>query len=203
MPAAPAPAIRWRPRATSGRSSSRCGATIRRSASFPTKSAAARASGSSRSSSPKSRSRASRRKATCATRRSRVCAKTSLRREVVREKPMPSKESQKRSRQGQSRHRRRSRRPSARVKLSHPDRVYWADADVTKQQLADYYTSVWDHIAPHLVDRPLALLRCPEGVGGECFFQKHAAAGLTSERIHRKGQPRRGTDLHRRTSTGC
>jgi bifunctional non-homologous end joining protein LigD len=72
------------------------------------------------------------------------------------------------------------------VTLSHPDRVYWADAGVTKQQLADYYASVWDHIAPHLVDRPLALLRCPEGTSGECFFQKHAAAGLTSERIHRK-----------------
>jgi bifunctional non-homologous end joining protein LigD len=71
------------------------------------------------------------------------------------------------------------------VKLTHPDRTYWPDVKVTKQQLADYYTSVWDHIAPHLVKRPLALLRCPEGISGECFFQKHAAAGLTSERVRR------------------
>jgi len=71
------------------------------------------------------------------------------------------------------------------VKLSHPDRTYWPDVKVTKQQLADYYTSVWDHIAPHIVKRPLALLRCPEGISGQCFFQKHAAAGLISERIRR------------------
>ena len=71
------------------------------------------------------------------------------------------------------------------VKFTHPDRIYWTDVGITKQQLADYYTSVWDHIAPHLVGRPLALVRCPEGVGGECFFQKHAAAGLISDRIKR------------------
>ena len=71
------------------------------------------------------------------------------------------------------------------VKLTHPDRIYWSDVEITKQQLADYYTAVWDHIAPHLVRRPLALLRCPEGVDGQCFFQKHAAAGLISERIGR------------------
>ena len=71
------------------------------------------------------------------------------------------------------------------MKLTHPDRIYWSDVGVTKQQLADYYTAVWDHIAPHLVRRPLALLRCPEGVDGQCFFQKHAAAGLISERIRR------------------
>jgi bifunctional non-homologous end joining protein LigD len=71
------------------------------------------------------------------------------------------------------------------VKLSHPDRTYWPDVKVTKQQLADYYTSVWDHIAPHLVKRPLALLRCPGGISGQCFFQKHASAGLDNERIRR------------------
>jgi bifunctional non-homologous end joining protein LigD len=71
------------------------------------------------------------------------------------------------------------------VKFTHPDRIYWTDVEITKQQLADYYTSVWDHIAPHLIERPLALVRCPAGVGGECFFQKHAAAGLISDRIKR------------------
>jgi bifunctional non-homologous end joining protein LigD len=71
------------------------------------------------------------------------------------------------------------------VKFSHPDRIYWTDVEITKQQLADYYTSVWDLMAPHLVNRPLALVRCPDGVGGQCFFQKHAAAGLTSDHIKR------------------
>jgi bifunctional non-homologous end joining protein LigD len=40
-------------------------------------------------------------------------------------------------------------------------------------------------MAPHVVNRPLALVRCPAGVGGQCFFQKHAAAGLVSDRIKR------------------
>jgi bifunctional non-homologous end joining protein LigD len=71
------------------------------------------------------------------------------------------------------------------VKFTHPDRIYWTDVEITKQQLAAYYEQVWGLMAPHLVDRPLALVRCPEGVGGQCFFQKHAAAGLVSERIRR------------------
>ncbi len=73
-----------------------------------------------------------------------------------------------------------------RFKLTHPDRVYWPDAGVTKAALADYYASVWSWIAPFLVDRPLALLRCPDGVGGHCFFQKHAWQGLGAHIRQRK-----------------
>ena len=69
------------------------------------------------------------------------------------------------------------------VRFTHPDRVYWVDVGVTKQDLADYYRSVWDWMAPHVVDRPLALVRCPEGTKGECFFQKHASAGLTEKNL--------------------
>jgi bifunctional non-homologous end joining protein LigD len=69
------------------------------------------------------------------------------------------------------------------VRFTHPDRVYWADVGVTKQGLADYYRAVWDVMAPHLVGRPLSLLRCPDGTQGECFFQKHASAGLSEERL--------------------
>jgi bifunctional non-homologous end joining protein LigD len=64
------------------------------------------------------------------------------------------------------------------VRFTHPDRVYWADVGVTKQDLADYYRVAWPWMAPQVVDRPLALVRCPEGTAGECFFQKHASAGL-------------------------
>ncbi|HEY5379035.1 MAG TPA: DNA ligase D, partial [Pseudolabrys sp.] len=49
------------------------------------------------------------------------------------------------------------------ITLSHPDRVYWTDAGVTKRDLAEYYVKVWDWIAPHLVGRAIALVRCPEG----------------------------------------
>src|SRR5690606_35139603 len=66
------------------------------------------------------------------------------------------------------------------VRLTHPDRVYWPDAGVTKEGLADYYTEVWRHIAPFVVGRPLALLRCPEGITGQKFFQKHVWKGLNT-----------------------
>jgi bifunctional non-homologous end joining protein LigD len=69
-------------------------------------------------------------------------------------------------------------RVPASVRLTHPDRIYWPDAGVTKQGLAEFYAAIWDWIAPHVVDRPLSLVRCPEGIDGECFFQKHAWAGL-------------------------
>lgn len=67
------------------------------------------------------------------------------------------------------------------VKLTHPDRVYWQDAGVTKEGLADYYTLVWTRMAPFVVSRPLALLRCPQGTSAQCFFQKHSWKGQSKE----------------------
>jgi bifunctional non-homologous end joining protein LigD len=69
------------------------------------------------------------------------------------------------------------------VRFTHPDRVYWADVGVTKQDLADYYRAVWSFMTPHVVNRPLALVRCPDGTKGECFFQKHASAGLSEQHL--------------------
>ena len=107
--------------------------------------------------------------------------------EVVQETPMPTKSKAKKT---LAKPAKRGVKGSAAsndtaVKFTNPDRVYWPDAEVTKQQLADYYTAAWEHIAPHLVNRPLALLRCPDGIAGQCFFQKHAGAGLVSEHIQR------------------
>ncbi len=69
------------------------------------------------------------------------------------------------------------------VRFTHPDRVYWVDAGVTKQDLADYYRDVWEWMAPQVAGRPLALVRCPEGTKGQCFFQKHASAGLSERNL--------------------
>ena len=70
------------------------------------------------------------------------------------------------------------------VTLTHPDRIYWDDAGITKRELADFYVRVWKWMRPHLVGRPIALLRCPEGASGQCFFQKHARAGIPTEHLH-------------------
>lgn len=49
---------------------------------------------------------------------------------------------------------------------------------MTKQQLAEYYVAVAEHMLPHIADRPLSILRCPNGVGKQAFFQKHVVSGL-------------------------
>jgi bifunctional non-homologous end joining protein LigD len=69
------------------------------------------------------------------------------------------------------------------VRLTNPDRVYWSDVGIRKQDLADYYTLVWERMAPQVLNRPLSLVRCPDGTGGECFFQKHVSAGLSGANL--------------------
>ncbi len=75
------------------------------------------------------------------------------------------------------------------VNLTNPDRVYWDDVGVTKERLADYYVQVWDFMRPHVVGRVLALVRCPEGTTGECFFQKHVSAGVTQNKLRLVSEP--------------
>ena len=58
------------------------------------------------------------------------------------------------------------------VRLTHPSRILFADAGVTKLDLSHYYEDIADWILPHLDQRPLTLVRCPQG--HHCFFQKHA-----------------------------
>jgi bifunctional non-homologous end joining protein LigD len=59
------------------------------------------------------------------------------------------------------------------VRITHPDRVLYADQGITKLELAKFYECIADWILPHVVGRPLSLVRCPAGQGGECFYQKH------------------------------
>ncbi|MEO3728063.1 DNA ligase D [Pseudomonas syringae] len=60
------------------------------------------------------------------------------------------------------------------VRITHPDRVIDASSGTTKMQLAEYYASVAEWILPQLKDRPVALVRAPDGIGGDLFFQKNA-----------------------------
>jgi len=59
------------------------------------------------------------------------------------------------------------------VHLTHPDRVLYADQGITKRELALYYKAIANWILPHVENRPLTLLRCPEGYGKACFYQRH------------------------------
>ena len=80
------------------------------------------------------------------------------------------------------------------VKLTHPDRVLWPQGGFTKQALADYYALAWPFMAPHVVLRPLALLRCPAGIGEGCFFQKHQLEGADGH-ILKRPDPHDGKSL--------
>ena len=60
------------------------------------------------------------------------------------------------------------------VRITHPDRVIDAASGHTKLDLARYYASIAEFMVPHLKSRPASLVRAPEGVAGELFFQKHA-----------------------------
>jgi bifunctional non-homologous end joining protein LigD len=76
--------------------------------------------------------------------------------------------------------RKRTAAPSkgARVRLTHPERVLFNKPRVTKAELADFYTEIAASILPELINRPLMLLRCPDGAAGPCFFQKHIGRTL-------------------------
>ncbi len=65
------------------------------------------------------------------------------------------------------------------IRLTHLDRVYWpadkalGQAALTKRDLLRYLAQVSPYMLPHLADRPLTMVRMPEGIGGERFYQKH------------------------------
>ncbi|WP_235200550.1 DNA ligase D [Pseudomonas monteilii] len=60
------------------------------------------------------------------------------------------------------------------LRLTHPDRVVDATTGATKREVAQYYAQVADWLLPQLKDRPVALVRAPDGLDGELFFQKNA-----------------------------
>jgi bifunctional non-homologous end joining protein LigD len=59
------------------------------------------------------------------------------------------------------------------IRLTHPDKVLDVESGVTKKDLALYYLAVSDVMLPFIANRPLTLVRCPEGSGKQCFYQKH------------------------------
>lgn len=65
------------------------------------------------------------------------------------------------------------------VRLTHPEKVLYEEQGITKFDLAAYYAAIADWIMPHVENRPLSLVRCPEGRSKECFFQKHPGMGTS------------------------
>jgi bifunctional non-homologous end joining protein LigD len=86
------------------------------------------------------------------------------------------------------------------ISISNPDRVLWPDAGVTKLGLAQYYAAVEEWVVPHVVGRPLTLVRCPKGLTGApdaCFYMKHSSvwAPPALKRVFIKEKTKRGEYL--------
>lgn len=80
------------------------------------------------------------------------------------------------------------------VKLTHPDRILYPKLKLTKADLAEYYLSVAELLLPYVADRPLSVVRCPDGQNGACFYQKHLTAGMPESikpiRLRESGAPK-------------
>ena len=62
--------------------------------------------------------------------------------------------------------------------MTHPEKVVDPQTGVTKQALIDYYLAVAPIMLPHVIGRPLSLVRCPNGAGQKCFYQKQLGTGM-------------------------
>jgi bifunctional non-homologous end joining protein LigD len=78
-----------------------------------------------------------------------------------------------------------TRRPAKRaatqrlpVTVTHPDKVFWPTEGYTKLDLANFYDAIFPSLAPFVKDRLLTLERCPDGMRGECFYQREAPRGM-------------------------
>ena len=74
--------------------------------------------------------------------------------------------------------------PAVHVKVSSRERLIFPDSDVTKGDLADYCAQVAPAMLPWVANRPISLVRCPQGRGKKCFFQKHDA-GSFGDHVHK------------------
>ena len=91
---------------------------------------------------------------------------------------VPSRAIESPARSGTPRKRARSPAPAAAPRLTSPDKIVFPDDGITKREVADYYVAVMEHLLPEIIGRPLSVIRCPDGAGKPCFFQKHHTAGL-------------------------
>lgn len=108
--------------------------------------------------------------------------------EVVKEEPMKTSPAKK------AKPAKAAGAPATAVKLTSPDKALWPAEGVTKLDLLKLYELVWPRMEPFVVGRPLSLVRAPDGIEGQRFFQKHASAGM-SEHVRRLKDPKDGEEL--------
>ncbi|PWG01511.1 DNA ligase D [Sphingosinicella humi] len=70
------------------------------------------------------------------------------------------------------------------IKITNPGRVIFPEAKITKGQLADYYRAVAPLMLEWTANRPVSLVRCPQGRAKKCFFQKHDSGSFGKHVLH-------------------
>jgi bifunctional non-homologous end joining protein LigD len=84
------------------------------------------------------------------------------------------------------------------ISVSHPDKVFWPEEGYTKLDLIEYYDAIFPKLLPYVKDRILTLERCPDGMRGECFYQKQKPKsmppGTQTQRIAHKDGGGKFTD---------
>jgi bifunctional non-homologous end joining protein LigD len=92
----------------------------------------------------------------------------------------------------------RKKNADAVIAISNPDKVFWPDEKYTKQDLADFYEEVFPLLQPYVDDRILTLERCPDGMEGQCFYQKQKPESMPKDtptkRIQNATGKRKATD---------
>jgi bifunctional non-homologous end joining protein LigD len=78
------------------------------------------------------------------------------------------------------------------IKISNPERVVFPEGEITKGELADYYRAVAPLMLVWSANRPISLVRCPQGRAKKCFFQKHDAGTFGSHVLHVPIEEKRG-----------
>lgn len=67
------------------------------------------------------------------------------------------------------------------VTLTHPDKVLYPEVGLTKRQLAEYLAAVAEPFLRHGANHPVSLVRCPDGIGDKCFYQKHLSTRMPKD----------------------
>lgn len=81
----------------------------------------------------------------------------------------------------------------SKLPITHPGKILDPESGVTKQDLAEYYIAIAEHMLPHIADRPLSIVRCPGGIAKPCFFQKHVGMGGLPPGVNSVSVPNRKT----------
>src|SRR5579863_579656 len=84
------------------------------------------------------------------------------------------------------------------AQVTHPEKVFWPDEGYTKGDLIEFYRNVFPLLKPYVEGRILTLERCPDGMAGQCFYQKEKPQslppGTPNKRIANASGPRKSTN---------